>query len=266
VQTPRLPYVLETACCWISSYKHSAPDGFVENAQRLLNHNIGIMQALQHPRNDPEVSVGCIELIQSFIGSKAQILTQQHPDILAGMFGFTIESVKSPEVLPKRAAAKLWKDVFELAGNSHSQHQATAQDIVNHFGPSITFALISNVCGEVDATSLDHIMVPLRTLLRSDKNARSYITSALAEQPLLQRYQQDTGVQDLVRKFIESLTRCVLHFHVTLPAADTMYRNAKNSTAFREAVKAFWQSCKQLQMQLQPQMMHPGHHFAQLSI
>jgi hypothetical protein len=266
VQTPRLPYVLETACCWISSYKHSAPDGFVENAQRLLNHNIGIMQALQHPRNDPEVSVGCIELIQSYIGSKAQILTQQHPDILAGMFGFTIESVKSPEVLPKRAATKLWKDVFELAGNSHSQHQATAQEIVNHFGPSITFALISNVCGEVDATSLDHIMVPLRTLLRSDKNARSYITSALAEQPLLQRYQQDTGVQDLVRKFIESLTRCVLHFHITLSAADTMYRNAKNSTAFREAVKAFWQSCKQLQMQLQPQMMHPGHHFAQLSI
>jgi hypothetical protein len=41
-----------------------------------------------------------------------------------------------------------------------------------------------------------------------------------------------------------------------------MYRNAKNSTAFKEAVKAFWQSCKQLQMQLQPQMMHNPHQFA----
>jgi len=41
-----------------------------------------------------------------------------------------------------------------------------------------------------------------------------------------------------------------------------MYRNAKNSIAFKEAVKGFWQSCKQLQMQLQPQMMHPGHRFA----
>jgi predicted nucleic acid-binding Zn ribbon protein len=42
-----------------------------------------------------------------------------------------------------------------------------------------------------------------------------------------------------------------------------IYRNAKNSNAFKEAIKTFWQSCKQLQMQLQPQMMHGGHHFAQ---
>jgi hypothetical protein len=207
VDTPRLPYVLDTACCWLSSFKHSPQEGFVGNAQRLLQHTIGIMQALQHPRNDPEISVGCLELVQNFINSNPQILTQQHPEILGGMFGFTIESVKSPEVLPKRAAAKLWKDIFELSSNTHSQHHGTAQDIINHFGPSITFALISNVCGEVDQTSLEHIVVPLRYLIKSDKNARSYITSSLAEQPLLQRYQQDSGVQDLVRKFIESLTR-----------------------------------------------------------
>ncbi|KAF2024879.1 ARM repeat-containing protein [Setomelanomma holmii] len=249
VRTPRLPYVLDTACCWLSSHKHNPPEGFAVHAQRLLQHNIGIMQALQHPRNDPEIAVGCIELIQNFINSKPQILTKQNPDILAGMFGFTIESVKSPEVLPKRAAAKLWKDVFELAGNTHSQHQATAQDILNHFGPSITHALISNVCGEVDQTSLEHIVVPLRALIKSDKNARAYISNSLAEQPLLQRYQQETGVQDLVRKFLESLTR-----------------NAKNSMAFKEAVKAFWQSCKQLQMQLQPEVMNPAHRFAQHNI
>ncbi|KAH8733137.1 armadillo-type protein [Phaeosphaeriaceae sp. PMI808] len=245
IQTPRLPYVLDTACCWLSSNKHSSPEGFAGHAQRLLQHNIGIMQALEHPRNDPEISVGCLELVQTFINSNPQILTQQQPEILAGMFGFTIESAKSPEVLPKRAAAKLWKDIFELAGNTHSQHQGTAQDILNHFGPSVTFALISNVCGEVDISSLEHIVAPLRALIKSDKNARTYITNSLAEQPLLQRYQQDPRVQDLIRKFIESSTR-----------------NAKNSMAFKEAVKAFWQNCKHLQMQLQPQVMHAGHRFA----
>jgi hypothetical protein len=42
-----------------------------------------------------------------------------------------------------------------------------------------------------------------------------------------------------------------------------VHRNAKNSLTFKECVKAFWQSCKQLQMQLQPQahMMNP-HQFA----
>jgi hypothetical protein len=53
-------------------------------------------------------------------------------------------------------------------------------------------------------------VAPLRALIRTDKNARAYITSSLAEQPLLQRFQQDPGVQELVRKFIESLVRCVL--------------------------------------------------------
>ncbi|KZM19516.1 hypothetical protein ST47_g9340 [Ascochyta rabiei] len=242
VQTPRLPFVLETACRWLSSHKHKRPADFVVQAQRLLQHDLSIMQALQHPRNDPEIAVGCIELIQQFVNTDLRLITQEHPDTLQGMFGFSIESIQSPEVLPKRASAKLWKDIFESTGNTHGQNQGTSQDIVNHFGHAVTYALITNVCGEVDYTSLEHIVAPLRALIRSDKNAKAYITSSLAEQPLLQRFQQDPGVQELVRKFIES---CM--------------RNAKSSTGFKDTVKGFWQSCKQLQMQLQPQMMAQGH-------
>jgi hypothetical protein len=68
----------------------------------------------------------------------------------------------------------------------------------------------------------------------------------ISQQPLLQRLQQDQGVQDMVRKLIESMTR-----------------NARSGAAFKETVKAFWQTCKQLQMQLQPQAMNPAHRFAQ---
>jgi len=46
-------------------------------------------------------------------------------------------------------------------------------------------------------------------------------------------------------------------------ATNCMYRNAKNSNTFKETVKTFWQSCKQLQMQLQPQTIHGGGSFAQ---
>lgn len=208
-QTPRLPFVLETACCWISSHKHNPPRDFTTQGQRLLGHAVSIMQALQHPRNDPEISVGCIELIQNFFNTNPTILTQESPEHLSGMFSFTIESIQSPEVLPKRAAAKLWKDIFELAGNTHSQHQNTAQEIVSHFGAAVTSALVTNICGEVDYTSLEHVVAPLRALIKSDRNARTYISSSLTEQPLLQRFQQDPNVQDMVRKFIESLARYV---------------------------------------------------------
>ncbi len=207
VQTPRLPYVLETACCWLSSQKHKRPVDFGVQAPRLLQHDLSIMQALQHPRNDPEIAVGCIELIRQFVTTDLQMLTQAHPDTLQGMFGFSVESIKSPEVLPKRASAKLWKDIFEWTASTRGQQQDTSQDIVNHFGHAVTYALISNVCGEVDYTSLEFITYPLRALIRSDKNAKAYITSSLAEQPLLQRFQQDPAVQELVRKFIEGSMR-----------------------------------------------------------
>jgi hypothetical protein len=239
VETPRLPYVLDTACCWLSSHKNNSLHGYTDNAQRLLQHTIGIMQALQHPRNDPEIAVGCLELVQTFINSNPAILTQQHPDILSGIFGFTIESVKSPEVLPKRAAAKLWKDVFELASNTHSPHQGTAQDIINHFGPSITFVLISNICGEVDQTSLEHVVVPLRALVKSDKNARTYITNSLVEQPLLQRYQQDTEVQSLVRKFIESMTRYISIARSILCNADMYIETQRTRLPSKKASRPF---------------------------
>jgi len=83
---------------------------------------------------------------------------------------------------------------------------------VNHFGYAVTHALVTNICGEVDASSLEHVVAPLRALIRSDKNARTYLTSSLADQPLLQRFQQDTGVQEMLRKFIESCMRYSVQF------------------------------------------------------
>ncbi|KAL5434330.1 hypothetical protein PMIN06_011416 [Paraphaeosphaeria minitans] len=242
IQTPRLTYVLETACCWVSCHKGSSD--FEPQSQRLLHYDLGIMQALQHPRNEPEVSVGCIELIQSFIKQNASILKHEHPDVLKGTFDFSVECIKSPEVLPKRAAASLWRDIIEKTASSGSPDQAMCQEIVGHFGQAVTSALIANISGEVDASSLEHIVIPLRKLIQNDRHSKAYISSALSEQPLLQRVQGEEAVQDMIRKFIESLMR-----------------NAKNSTAFKEAVKTFWQGCKQLQMQLAPQTMHPGHHF-----
>jgi hypothetical protein len=217
IQTPRLPYVLDTACCWISSQKHDRSGEFLMQSQRLLRHILNIMQALQNPRNDPEVSVGCIELIQKFVNTNAHIFTTEHPDVLKAMFDFSIECIKSPEVLPKRAAAQLWKDIFELSGNPRRQYQSTGQDIVNHFGAEVTFALIFNVCGEVDQTSLEHILGPLRRLILSDRNARTYISNALAVNPLILRVKEDPATQDVMRKFIESAMRCVLCvFHFEL--------------------------------------------------
>ena len=214
IQTPRIPYILETACCWIAAHKRDKTGEYEVQAQRLLHYVLGILQALQHPRNDPEISVGCVELIQKFVNTSPQMFTREQPEVLKGMFDFSIECLKSPEVLPKRASAQLWKDIFELAGNTKNLHQSTGQDIVNHFGPAVTFALLFNVCGEVDYTSLEHIVVPLRKFITADRNARTYITNALAEQPLIARVKEDPNTEVIVRKFIEGMIRYVRSSYV----------------------------------------------------
>ncbi|KAF1998896.1 hypothetical protein P154DRAFT_438214 [Amniculicola lignicola CBS 123094] len=257
LQTPRLPYVLETACCWITCHKSASllnsPE-YEEQARRLLHYVIGIMQALQHPRTDPEVAVGCIEFIDKFFNTMtlslapeehARILRSEPAEILQGIFNFSIECVKAPEVLPKRAAAQLWKYIFETNSHPESPFHDIIQSIVDHFGPAATFALIYNVCGEVDSSSLENITVPLRKLIQADRRSRTFVTNALAENPLILRVKEMPGTEDDVRKFIDGLMR-----------------NARAAMAFKETVKTFWSRCKQWQMQLAPQTMHPGHRFA----
>jgi hypothetical protein len=204
---PRLPYVLQTASCWVSSYKRDRSGEYPVQCQRLLHHVVGLLQSLQHPRNEPEISVACVELMQKFINTNAEIFATEQPQVLKGMFGFSIECLRSPEVLPKRAAAQLWRDIFELSGSTKSENQSTGRDIVNHFGPAVTSALIFNICGEVDGSNLEHIVAPLRKYINSDRNARTNITNALAEQPLFASAKDDPALQGTLRTFIESMMR-----------------------------------------------------------
>ncbi|KAF2750242.1 ARM repeat-containing protein [Sporormia fimetaria CBS 119925] len=207
IQTPRLPYVLETACCWISSNKNDKSGEYQAECQRLLHHILGLMQMLQHPRNDPEIAVGCIEVIQKFININPIIFMGEAPDVLKAMFDFSIESLRSPEVLPKRAACQLWRDIFELSGSTKSEHQNTGKEIVNHFGASVVSALIYNVCGEVDGTSLPNVTDPLRKCINAEPRSRMWITQALAAQPLLSQANDDPALQEIIRKFVEGSVR-----------------------------------------------------------
>jgi hypothetical protein len=54
---------------------------------------------------------------------------------------------------------------------------------------------------------LEHILTPLRKLIQFNRQAREFLTSALTEQPLIQRIQGEPGTEDMVRKIIESMMR-----------------------------------------------------------
>jgi hypothetical protein len=148
-------------------------------------------------------------------------LTTESPETLNHLFTFSIECLKSPEVLPKRAAAQLWKDIFEASANAKSEAQGTCQEIVRHFGEAVAFALLWNVCGEVDYTSLEHVVVPLRKFMLCERGARAVVERALAEMPVVVRVKSVEGqaqeVEGWVRKFVEGLVRYVFSFLLLRP-------------------------------------------------
>ncbi|KAF2490397.1 ARM repeat-containing protein [Lophium mytilinum] len=241
VNTPRLPFVLDTACIFVRSHKCDKSLSFHEQAQLLLRYVLKLMQQLGHPSTDPEVSVGCIEVVQRIINTNADILNGESSEILQAMFQFSIECVLSPDVLPKRAAAELWNDIFALALDMRHPQQSIAQQIVSHFGRPVTRALVFNVCGEADTSSLDYIMPPLRKMIQSQPWARTEITEALSKLPLFARAPEHFEVQKIMRMFTEGLMR-----------------NARQFSAFKVTVKDFSQKCRKMAVQLGPDAPYLG--------
>ncbi|OCK81775.1 hypothetical protein K432DRAFT_7196 [Lepidopterella palustris CBS 459.81] len=237
LNTPRLPYVLETACIFLASRKKDTSFSFNLEAQRLLRHIVQLMRQLGHPRADPDISVGLIEVLQRIINNNVIVLQQEPEETLSGLFAFSIECIKGPDVLPKRAGCELWSDIFAIASNAHHPQHNTAREIVDRYAKVVTFVLIFNICGEVDASSLEYVSSSLRKMVQAERNARHYIVHAVENQPLfIEQAHKDSKIDALIRTFTEGVMR-----------------NGRNTRAYKETVKEFWSTCKTLAVQQQGQ-------------
>jgi len=131
LDTPRLDYVINTACVFLTSHNSDSSSRMTDAANSLLIYtlniihlldgqlptvvplHLGLMRTLTRlpvdPTKDPEVASSCIDLTTKLLPRHTDLLLNPHlQSPVNDLFTFTLRCLTSSEILPKRSAASFW--------------------------------------------------------------------------------------------------------------------------------------------------------------
>ncbi len=173
--TPRLDYVLNTACVFLTSHNSDTSATMTDAANALLIHALNLIRLLNvNPAQDPEVASSTIDLLSKLLQNHMALLLNpniQNP--VTDLFTFTLRCLTSSEILPKRSAASFWTTLLSLPS---SPAQTT---IIDHTGPALATALIHGISGNAQRSELDALAEPLRKFVFKQLAARKWLEDAI---------------------------------------------------------------------------------------
>ncbi|KAF2087011.1 ARM repeat-containing protein [Saccharata proteae CBS 121410] len=229
IQTPRLPLVLSTTCCFFSAH---APDLTTPHvapaAHALLMHIATLTSALDSPSNDPEISHSIAEALEILLRHSASFLFQQLPEpALRFLLNFTIACILAPEPLPKRAGCDFWFTFLTTAQKTTAPGtKHLAEQILAAMGPTLARVLIFNVAGGAQRSDLNHVVQALRVLVTAGPQTKGWLGDALMS-------------EDFPAKSVDGKER--ERFRAMLMAQ-------RGKPATRTTVLNFWATCKGLEL------------------
>lgn len=108
-KTPRLEIILSMACSFLRSHSIPSSPRIDTEAGLLLQHLTHIIQTVEDPRNEAEISSGLIEVLTRYMPQYTNVLLQApSQENLSQLFNFTLNCLIVPEYLPKRKSAEFW--------------------------------------------------------------------------------------------------------------------------------------------------------------
>ncbi|KAI9837466.1 MAG: hypothetical protein M1819_007114 [Sarea resinae] len=179
LNTPRVDFVLTTACVLLTTHLREASQRIDDEAEALCMHAIGLMQGLGTPDKDPEIACSCVDVVTRLIPRYLSVLLRPgRPDALEFLFLFTIACLRGDDILPKRSAASFWSSFVVLA-DQPPPLQSSINGIMAHLGPQLTKALIRHISGEGARSELDTVTEPFKKLIFRQARAKAWIEAAL---------------------------------------------------------------------------------------
>lgn len=140
LDTPRLDYVINTACVFLTSHNSDTSTRMMDAANSLLTYTLNTIRLLGgkvahsqfltsaygqtltrlpvDPTTDPEVASSCIDLTTKLLPRHTALLL--NPNLQSpvnDLFTFTFRCLTSSEILPKRSAASFWVRLLFPASN-----------------------------------------------------------------------------------------------------------------------------------------------------
>ncbi|KAK4227944.1 putative importin [Podospora fimiseda] len=179
--TPRLGALLSTACSFVGSL-YRGPRAYVPSQlARLLPWVVGLLQTLQVPENDTEISQNGICFVDKVMAKYPDVLFQLSSPQLEFFFLYTIKVLQGKEPLPKSASADFWSNFISLKPEDPSL-AATVSSAMTHLGPLIAQTLVSNIGGNAARSELDKLSEPLKKLVTQQVQAQQWLEAALSDE------------------------------------------------------------------------------------
>ncbi|KAL8328816.1 hypothetical protein RB597_004527 [Gaeumannomyces tritici] len=179
--TPRIGYVVSTACAFTSSLASSSREEAARQLIKILPWAISLLQSLPEPEADTELSQNVTELVQRVAQRQHEVLLQLQPtSLLEFFFMFSLRVLDGRETLPKTAAADFWTTFITLRPTDAALQQSV-ESVMTHLGPLLAGSLIRNVGGNAARSELDRISEPLKKLAAQHVRAKSWLEQALSD-------------------------------------------------------------------------------------
>ncbi|TLD28315.1 hypothetical protein PspLS_03848 [Pyricularia sp. CBS 133598] len=179
--TPRIGYVVSTACAFTSSLASSSHEEAAKQLTKILPWAIDLLQSLPEPEADTELSQNVIELVNRVAQRQPGVMMQLQPSsLLEFFFIFVLKVLDGRETLPKSAAAEFWTTFLTIRTTDEPIQQAV-DSVMTHLGPSLAMSLMRNIGGNAARSELDRLSEPLKKLTAQHVNAKTWLEAALAD-------------------------------------------------------------------------------------
>ncbi|KAH0538597.1 hypothetical protein FGG08_004798 [Glutinoglossum americanum] len=179
IDTPRLEVMLTTACALVNSHSTESSTRIGQEAGALLKHVSGFIHSIGDPAHEPDIAQNCVDFLARLMPRYVDIVLAMEPkSSLEEIFFFALKCLTVREPLPKRSAASFWSS-FVILHDFPEPLQSTINGIMQHLGPLLTEALITNIGGGSARSELDTLADPLKKLIFRQPRAKTWLETAL---------------------------------------------------------------------------------------
>ncbi|KAL7267262.1 member of the karyopherin-beta, partial [Rhizina undulata] len=177
----RLETVLSTCSILVSSHSTNGSPEIRKEVVRLLNFVTELVERIQDPQADPEISQGLVEFLNRLLGKYVDVLVEFQPkDRAEKLFMFVLNALAVREPLVKKAASSFWANFVSL-NDERPEVQNAVEELVTACGINLAEKLIWALGGGAARSEIDSLAEPLKKLVTRQVRAKSWLSAALAK-------------------------------------------------------------------------------------
>jgi len=176
----RVETVLSTASTMVSSHSLDGSPDISTEVGFFLELILGLVERLQNPQEDPEVSQGLVEFLNRLFSRYITVIACYQPkERIEMLLWFVMNALQVRETLVKKAACTFWASLVSFAADDRPELQARINSFVHMCGPNLAEKLIWGIGGGASRSEVDSLTEPLKKMIARQVKAKTWLSASL---------------------------------------------------------------------------------------